>query len=238
MIRVLDPTNEMKATGTAAAPRPESLAGKTVGFISNGKEGTKALTEVGVVLYRLDELVAGVVGGGVEGFLIVRVRVELEEVFGGAGEVLGCGRFEQRQPVVEATGPALVQRIRNVPLGREGDDDVVGTRDPSNTVIASHRAAIAGEPQSFEYQLGDRWYAVSVEQLKGETGEVAGSIAAAFDITEQRATQQRLVRSEELLAQAQRVAHIGSFEWDIASNMVTWSDELLRIYGLEPGQFK
>ena len=41
MIRVLDPTNEMKAAGLAAAPRPASLAGKTVGFISNGKEGTK-----------------------------------------------------------------------------------------------------------------------------------------------------------------------------------------------------
>ena len=41
MIRVLDPTNEMKAAGIAAAPRPASLAGKTVGFISNGKEGTK-----------------------------------------------------------------------------------------------------------------------------------------------------------------------------------------------------
>jgi hypothetical protein len=41
MIRVLDPTNEMKAAGFAAAPRPASLAGKTVGFISNGKEGTK-----------------------------------------------------------------------------------------------------------------------------------------------------------------------------------------------------
>jgi hypothetical protein len=41
MIRVLDPTNETKAAGTNPAPRPASLAGKTVGFISNGKEGTK-----------------------------------------------------------------------------------------------------------------------------------------------------------------------------------------------------
>jgi hypothetical protein len=41
MIRVLDPTNEMKAAGTQPAPRPHSLKGKTVGFISNGKEGTK-----------------------------------------------------------------------------------------------------------------------------------------------------------------------------------------------------
>jgi hypothetical protein len=41
MIRVLDPTNEMKAAGSRPAPRPASLAGKTVGLISNGKEGTK-----------------------------------------------------------------------------------------------------------------------------------------------------------------------------------------------------
>ena len=42
MIRVLDPTNEMKAAGIEPAPRLSSLKGKTVGFISNGKEGTKA----------------------------------------------------------------------------------------------------------------------------------------------------------------------------------------------------
>lgn len=41
MIRVLDPTNELKASGAQAAPRLASLKGKTVGFISNGKEGTK-----------------------------------------------------------------------------------------------------------------------------------------------------------------------------------------------------
>ena len=42
MIRVLDPTNELKAAGGKPAARPASLKGKTVGFISNGKEGTKA----------------------------------------------------------------------------------------------------------------------------------------------------------------------------------------------------
>ena len=39
--RVLDPTNEKKAGGAQPAPRPASLHGKTVGFISNGKEGTQ-----------------------------------------------------------------------------------------------------------------------------------------------------------------------------------------------------
>jgi hypothetical protein len=41
IIRVLDPTNETKAPGGQLAARPWTLKGKTVGFISNGKEGTK-----------------------------------------------------------------------------------------------------------------------------------------------------------------------------------------------------
>ena len=41
IVRVLDPTHELKAAGVQPAVRPSSLKGKTVGFISNGKEGTK-----------------------------------------------------------------------------------------------------------------------------------------------------------------------------------------------------
>ena len=40
-LRVLDPTNEAKAAAAEAASRLASLQGKTVGFISNGKVGTK-----------------------------------------------------------------------------------------------------------------------------------------------------------------------------------------------------
>jgi hypothetical protein len=41
ILRVLDPTNEMKVAGVQPALRPASLEGTTIGFISNGKEGTK-----------------------------------------------------------------------------------------------------------------------------------------------------------------------------------------------------
>jgi hypothetical protein len=41
VFRVLDPTNENAPAIGQLAPRPASLEGKTVGFISNGKEGTK-----------------------------------------------------------------------------------------------------------------------------------------------------------------------------------------------------
>jgi hypothetical protein len=41
ILRVLDPTSEMKGAGGRPAARLSSLRGKTVGFISNGKHGTK-----------------------------------------------------------------------------------------------------------------------------------------------------------------------------------------------------
>ena len=44
-------------------------------------------------------------------------------------------------------------------------------------------------------------------------------------------------RREYQLTEAQRLAGLGSWEWDVRSNTVTWSDELYRIYGLEPGEF-
>jgi hypothetical protein len=41
ILRVFDPTNERKSAGGQPAPRPAALKGKTIGFISNGKEGTQ-----------------------------------------------------------------------------------------------------------------------------------------------------------------------------------------------------
>jgi PAS domain S-box-containing protein len=40
------------------------------------------------------------------------------------------------------------------------------------------------------------------------------------------------------LEEAQRLTHIGSWEWDISNDRVQWSDELYRIYGLEPEAFE
>ena len=48
----------------------------------------------------------------------------------------------------------------------------------------------------------------------------------------------RLRQSETLLAEAQRVAHLGSWQWDTASNDVTWTEELYRIYGVSPDDFE
>jgi PAS domain S-box-containing protein len=48
---------------------------------------------------------------------------------------------------------------------------------------------------------------------------------------------ERLARSEARLAEAQRIAHVGSWEWDVVENRVRWSDELFQIYGIDPKKF-
>jgi PAS domain S-box-containing protein len=51
---------------------------------------------------------------------------------------------------------------------------------------------------------------------------------------ERQALSRKLEESKARLEEAQRVAHIGHYEWNLIANRVTWSDELYRIYGLHP----
>ena len=57
------------------------------------------------------------------------------------------------------------------------------------------------------------------------------------DITERKRVEERLKKSEALLAEAQSIAHIGNWELNLVSNVLTWSDEIYRMFGLEPQQF-
>jgi PAS domain S-box-containing protein len=51
--------------------------------------------------------------------------------------------------------------------------------------------------------------------------------------TELHQANENLRKSEARLSKAQRIAHFGSWEWDIADNTMSWSDEIYRIFGME-----
>ena len=55
------------------------------------------------------------------------------------------------------------------------------------------------------------------------------------DITERKQAEQALRRSEAFLAEAQHLSHTGSFSWRVATDEITWSEQLYRIYQLEIG---
>ena len=73
--------------------------------------------------------------------------------------------------------------------------------------------------------------------LGGALFESGGNDGVAFvlDLSEQKRAERALRRSEAFLAEGQRLGQIGSFSWRPATDQITWSAELYRIYELEIG---
>ena len=75
---------------------------------------------------------------------------------------------------------------------------------------------------------------ISMSPIRDEEGRIVGAAAFTRDISMRIAAEERLRRSEAQLADAQQLAALGSWEWDVVSNEVTWSPELYRILGRDP----
>jgi diguanylate cyclase (GGDEF)-like protein/PAS domain S-box-containing protein len=66
----------------------------------------------------------------------------------------------------------------------------------------------------------------------------AANAALEAEIRERRLVEDELRESRSRLAEAQQIAHVGSWEWDIDTDRVTWTDELYRMYGVDPQAFQ
>jgi|GEM_PF-546524 len=64
-----------------------------------------------------------------------------------------------------------------------------------------------------------------------------GNLKLARTIAEKDRALEALREREELLAKSQEIAHLGSWELDLLSDRLIWSDEVYRIFGLEPQEF-
>jgi PAS domain S-box-containing protein len=67
-----------------------------------------------------------------------------------------------------------------------------------------------------------------------ENGKPIRMTGLCLDVSERKGIEEELLKSERNLAEAQRIAGIGSWEWDMVSNTTRWSKEMYRIYGLAP----
>ncbi|MFC1558799.1 PAS domain S-box protein, partial [candidate division KSB1 bacterium] len=72
---------------------------------------------------------------------------------------------------------------------------------------------------------------------RNEEGEITHYKGVVQDITERKKVEEALRESEERLNEAQRVAHVGSWELDIKTHELWWSDETYRMFGFEKGEF-
>ncbi|HXX71999.1 MAG TPA: PAS domain S-box protein [Candidatus Acidoferrum sp.] len=78
------------------------------------------------------------------------------------------------------------------------------------------------------------WCSNHFAPLRDAHGEIVGVVATVRDVTQRKRTETRLYKSESLLAQAEQLANMGSWEVDLQTQTLSWSAHYYRIVGWEP----
>jgi PAS domain S-box-containing protein len=117
-------------------------------------------------------------------------------------------------------------------VGRKASD-LYGTGSPPYLDVYA-RVASGGMPEDFETHFPPmkKHFVISA------FSPAKGKFATVFtDITKSKRIEEELRESGARLNRSQEIAHFGSWELDLRSNTLTWSDEVYRIFGLKPQQF-
>jgi PAS domain S-box-containing protein len=104
---------------------------------------------------------------------------------------------------------------------------------------ALNRDVFKGRSGTLEFRLTGMkgrsfWQYCHAVPLRNEKGEIVAMLATSVDITNRKQAEEALKTREKQLAESQRIGHIGSWEHNVTTGKVFWSDELFRILGLDP----
>jgi len=78
-----------------------------------------------------------------------------------------------------------------------------------------------------------RWFMLRIMPVADSLAGPNGVCCLALDISDRKHAEEKLRKSENLLAQAERLARMGSFEVDLRSNALVWSEQIYRNLGID-----
>jgi PAS domain S-box-containing protein len=108
-------------------------------------------------------------------------------------------------------------------------DDVRGLIEYWQSCLASD-APVETEARMLRFDGAYRWFLFRANALRDESGTIVKWYGTNTDIDDRKRTEQELKRSEEFLAEGQRLSRTGSFSWRVETDEITWSDQLRRIF--------
>lgn len=113
-------------------------------------------------------------------------------------------------------------------------EDAERYRDADQRVIAS------GEPlmgQMEEKQLPTGHYHFKLDRVPycDAQGDIIGVVVMAVDVTRQEETERALLQNEERLRRSQTFANIGTWDWNVTSGDLFWSERIAPLFGYEVG---
>jgi two-component system cell cycle sensor histidine kinase/response regulator CckA len=113
--------------------------------------------------------------------------------------------------------------------------------DRERVVAAEEHSRATGEPFSDLYRLcgsdgREVWVSDEATAVSGDDGAPALE-GIMVDVTERKLAETAADYARVRLADAQAIARVGSWEWDLGKDIVHWSDEAFRIFGLDPQAF-
>ncbi|MCX6001174.1 MAG: PAS domain S-box protein [Chloroflexi bacterium] len=104
----------------------------------------------------------------------------------------------------------------------------------SAQMVPFNKMAKEGETLVLERDGKQRSYDLHISPLTDAGGGTTSKVVLLTDITERKKAEESLRREHIMLSRTEGITHIGSWEWDIATDTVTWSDELFSIFQRDP----
>jgi PAS domain S-box-containing protein len=95
-----------------------------------------------------------------------------------------------------------------------------------------------GEPHGCELRMVKKdgttlWVRLQATSVQDAAGPAVSRVVIS-DITERKQAEERLAHEDDLLRLTGEMAHVGGWEFDVATGEGTWTDEVARIHGLDP----
>lgn len=116
-------------------------------------------------------------------------------------------------------------------------DDIDGNLEGARQLRDGEIAVYEAEKRYLHADGHVVWVSLSVSLLRDAQQEPRCFIAQVVDVTARKASEEALLASERHLADAQLLGGLGSWDWDLDTELVTWSEQLCQIAGFAQGKY-